>query len=67
LGTSTRLFERKREQAFPALGMRLPETPPRATPFDKLRTGLGGLIPAYDCDASRKIQKPYIFLRDKNL
>jgi len=25
----------------------VPETPPRATPFDKLRTGLGGLIPAY--------------------
>ncbi|MFI3198300.1 MAG: hypothetical protein QX196_08270 [Methylococcaceae bacterium] len=28
---------------------RVPETPPRATPFDKLRTGLGGLIPAYAC------------------
>jgi len=34
-----------------------PETPPRATPFGKallseaegLRTGLGGLIPAYVC------------------
>jgi hypothetical protein len=24
----------------------VPETPPRATPFDKLWTGLGGLIPA---------------------
>ena len=37
---------------------RMPETPLRATPFDKallsnaegLRTGLGGLIPAYTAD-----------------
>ena len=33
------------------------KTPPRATPFDKLRTGLGGLIPAYaHCLAEFKIQ-----------
>ena len=27
----------------------MPETSPRATPLDKLWTGLGGLIPAYAC------------------
>ena len=26
---------------------KLPETPPHATPFDRLRTGWGGLIPGY--------------------
>ncbi|MFI3197482.1 MAG: hypothetical protein QX196_04080 [Methylococcaceae bacterium] len=38
---------RRPKQAFPARCTRAPETPPRATPFDTLRTGLGGLIPAY--------------------
>ncbi|HEY8036420.1 MAG TPA: hypothetical protein VIF37_12640 [Methylobacter sp.] len=41
-------------EAFPAHHQDLPETPPRATPFDKalpskvegLSAGLGGLIPA---------------------
>jgi hypothetical protein len=32
-----------------------PETPPCATPFDKLRTGLGGLIPAYALIRSRNL------------